>query len=196
MTQRKPPKVDSLQIRKEKALIKWRQDPISNNITQLAIDYDISKSSLYAAATHNRKSHILGAERLQHFTQAEEDVLVQWCCKLIEWGHPPRVETLRTMAFGLLQEKTGRSDIRVGKHWTERFLKRNKELETTFSRALNNNRAKATHPETVRRWFGLLIKVLEEYKIQSEVTQLLPLRANACCDYFSLFTFHFTSLSN
>lgn len=41
-------------------------------------------------------------------------------------------------------------------------------METAFSRALDNNRAKATHFGTIRRWFSLLISVLAEYEILSE----------------------------
>lgn len=43
------------------------------------------------------------AEPQKHFTKEEEDVLAGWCTKLIEWGHPPRVDALRTLASGLLQ---------------------------------------------------------------------------------------------
>ena len=55
------------------------------------------------------------------------------------------------MASGLLQVKTGDLSKQIGKHWTERFLKRNGQLETAYSRALDDNRAKATHPGTIRR---------------------------------------------
>ena len=72
------------------------------------------------------------------------------------------------MASGLLQAKTGDSNVAIGKRWTERFLKRNGQLETAYSRALDNNRAKATHPGTIRRWFDLLASVVKEYEILPE----------------------------
>ena len=72
------------------------------------------------------------------------------------------------MATELLQMKTGQSDVHISKRWIERFLKRNNQLKTTFSRALNNNRVKATHPETIRRWFSLLTRIINEYEIQKE----------------------------
>ena len=75
------------------------------------------------------------------------------------------MDTLRTMASGLLQVKTEDLKARVGKRWTERFLKRNGQLETAFSRALDDNRAKATYPGTIGRWFHLLTSVIKEYKI-------------------------------
>lgn len=166
MTKKKLPKPDTVKVRKAKALEQWRKDP-TLKITQLAIDFDVPKSSLYASA-RGRKNHTEGAELLKHFTKEEESVLADWCTKLIEWGHPPRVETLRTMASRLLQMKTGDSDIRVGKRWTERFLKRNGQLETAYSRALDNNRAKATHLGTIGRWFVLLTSVIDEYGILIE----------------------------
>ena len=72
------------------------------------------------------------------------------------------------MASGLLQLKIEDSTKQVGKHWTERFIKRHQQLETTYSRALDNNRAKATHPETIRRWFDLLTSTVKEYNIKEE----------------------------
>ena len=78
------------------------------------------------------------------------------------------MDALRTMASGLLQAKTGDSGVHVGKRWMERFLKRNGQLEIACSRALDNNRAKATHPGTIRRWFDLLASVITEYEILPE----------------------------
>ena len=72
------------------------------------------------------------------------------------------------MAIGLLQSNTGNINMHVGKHWTERFLKRHPQLETTPSQALDNNWAKATHSETIHQWFNLLTKVIDEYGIEDK----------------------------
>ena len=149
MPGKRRPKAPDLQARKIKALEAWNKDP-TLKITKLALEYDIPVSSIYAR-TRGRKTHIEAAKNQKLFDDEEEKALVEWCIKLINWGHPPRVETLRTLTSGLLQIKTGDSNKRVGKHWTERFIERHKQLETTYSQALDNNRAKATHPETIRR---------------------------------------------
>lgn len=168
MTQKKRPKVADRETRKKQALEEWEKDR-SQILKHIAYEYDVPYSSLNHLK-QGRKTHKDAAEDQQLFSKVEEEELVNFCVQLIDWGHPPTVENLRTIATGCLQRKHDDLDKRVRKHWTKRFLKRHPQLETTFSRALDNNRAKATHPETIRRWFDLLAKVKEEYQIKVENT--------------------------
>ena len=75
MTRKKPPKVDSRATRLDKAIKKWQEDSITHKLNNLAIEYNVPKSSLYARA-RDRKSHIKRAESQKRFTQKEKDALI------------------------------------------------------------------------------------------------------------------------
>ena len=73
MTHKKPPKPDTVDIRKAKALAELRKDSIKK-VPELATQFDVSKSSLYASI-RGRKSRVKAAESQKHFTKEEEDCL-------------------------------------------------------------------------------------------------------------------------
>ena len=55
MTLKKRPKVPVVEIRKDQAIEKWQKD-ISQKVTELATEFDVSQSSLYHR-TRGRRSH-------------------------------------------------------------------------------------------------------------------------------------------
>ncbi len=110
MTVKRRPKAPAVEPRKTQAIEAWSKDP-TQKLTKLALEYDVPVSSLYTRAL-GRKIHNEGAKDQELFSDDEEKALVEWCIELINWGHPPRVETLPTLASGLLQI-TDTSIIRI-----------------------------------------------------------------------------------
>jgi hypothetical protein len=82
---------------------------------------------------------------------------------LDERGFSPRLAGIEEMANLLLE--TRRAE-RVGKHWAEKFVKRQPELKTRFTRSYDFQRALCEDPELIRKWFALVQSMKTKYGIQ------------------------------
>jgi len=77
-------------------------------------------------------------------TVTEEEALVQYVLDLDARGFPPQYAGVEDMANLLLAQ---RDAGRVGKHWVEKFVKRQSKLDTRFSRVYDFQRALCEDPE-------------------------------------------------
>lgn len=96
-------------------------------------------------------------------TPSEEDAIVRYIIELDTRGFSPRRADVEDMA-NLLLAKCGAR--RVGKNWTDRFIKRRPELCTRFSRAYDYQRAFQEDPDVLNAWFRLVANMRAKYGIQ------------------------------
>ena len=86
-------------------------------------------------------------------TQLEEQSIVEYILDLTTRSFPPRLSSVEDMANQLL---AGRSDKRVGKHWTRRFVQRRPELKMRLVRTKDYKRAICEDPKIYSQWFILV----------------------------------------
>jgi len=73
---------------------------------------------------HKRtKFHAKAHETQQHLNQEQEEVVVGWINKMDDQGTPPRRRHVRDMVEYLIKREDEQKAIRLGKYWTDRFLK-------------------------------------------------------------------------
>jgi hypothetical protein len=93
----------------------------------------------------------IGHRALQLLTIYEENSIVEWCERMDEWGHPPRLELVRAMAEALIQRRINHRTL--GKHWLKRFLSRHPTLAMRISTRLDKQRAFANNPAIIKDYF-------------------------------------------
>ncbi|OJD12180.1 hypothetical protein ACJ73_09398, partial [Blastomyces percursus] len=86
-----------------------------------------------------------------------------------ELGQPPRVSTVREAANVLLANRdNSTSPPTVGECWVNRFINRQPELKTRFSRPYDYKRALCEDPKVIREWFDLVRNTIQKYGIVQE----------------------------
>jgi hypothetical protein len=95
-------------------------------------------------------------------TITEEEAVVQRILDLDARGFAPRLAGVEDMANLLLSRRDGG---RVGKHWAEKFVKRQPELKMRFNRAYDFQRALCEDPELISAWFRLVYNMKAKYGI-------------------------------
>ena len=96
-------------------------------------------------------------------TALEEEAVVRYILELGLKGFSPRRANVEDMA-NLLTTK--RNAKRVGKCWTDRFIQRQRELCTRFSRAYDYQRALQEDLGALNAWFRLVTSMRAKYGIQ------------------------------
>jgi hypothetical protein len=87
----------------------------------------------------------------QLLSDHEELTIVRWCERMDDWGFPLRLSLVKEMAAYLVKKREiGR---KLGKHWLDRFLKRNPSIVSKFSARLDRQRALANSPELIKDYF-------------------------------------------
>lgn len=87
----------------------------------------------------------------QLLSDHEELTIVRWCERMDDWGFPLRLSLVKEMAAYLVKKREiGRT---LGKHWLDRFLKRNPGIVSKFSARLDRQRALADNPELIKDYF-------------------------------------------
>ncbi|CVL09140.1 related to transposase [Fusarium mangiferae] len=104
--------------------------------------------------THSSQSNL---------TIAEEDAIVQYISQLDSRDFSPRKADVEDMANLLLLKRDAR---RVGKCWTDRFIARQPELCTRFSRPYDYQRALQEDPDVLSAWFRLVANMRAKYGVQ------------------------------
>ena len=99
-----------------------------------------------------RVSREVGHHKLQVLTEDEESAVVRWCERLDEWGHPARVDLVRSMAEGIVARRL--KDHSLGKNWITWFLNRHPALATKRSTRLDRQRALASDPVGLKDYFN------------------------------------------
>jgi hypothetical protein len=95
-------------------------------------------------------------------TQSEEEAIVQYIVELSTRAFPPRLCGVEDMANQLLRVRDAPP---VGQLWAHRFVKRQPELRTRYTRRYNYQRAKCEDPKVIGDWFALVRNVKAKYGI-------------------------------
>lgn len=95
-------------------------------------------------------------------TITEEEAVVQYILDLDTRGFAPRHAGVEDMANLLLTRRNGG---RVGKHWAEKFIKRQPNLKTRFNRTYDFQRALCEDSELISAWFKLVHNMRAKYGI-------------------------------
>jgi hypothetical protein len=151
---------------------------------------DGTYTSVYSAAKHHGLSHkTLGRhvdggkscaeakEEEQNLSKAEEKSLVRWALMMTCTGHPVGYRFLGEMAEEIRQKRLTKinddSIIRVsyppiGKSWTQRFLQRYPELQTTLTRSIEHSRIQYVSEELIKNFFVKLKWLIDKWDIRPE----------------------------
>lgn len=100
-------------------------------------------------------------------TKLEEAAIVERILDLDSRGFPPTKAILRDMANKLLAERDADT---VGINWPDRFIARQKDLKTCYTRAYDRQRALCEDAALIKPWFELVRSIKEKYGILDEDT--------------------------
>jgi hypothetical protein len=100
--------------------------------------------------------------KVKKLTQLEEEAIVRYIVELCTRAFPPRLSGVEDMANQLLRVRDASP---VGKLWAHRFVKRQPELRTRFTRRYDYQRAKCEDPKVIGEWFTLVRNVKAKYGI-------------------------------
>ncbi len=92
---------------------------------------------------------------MQSLSRIQEDRLTQWVLTQVALGVPPNHGQIRLFGNRIL-ETQGHPEIRLGKRWVARFLKRNPILKTQRTRRIESARVNGATGPIIRTWFNLL----------------------------------------
>jgi helix-turn-helix, Psq domain/Tc5 transposase DNA-binding domain len=95
--------------------------------------------------------------------ELEEKVLLQYILDLDNRGFSPKLEAVEDIANHIL---ASRKKQPVGKLWAHRFVQRNPELKTRFSRSYDFQRALCKDPKLIENWFQRVVSIKEKYEVQ------------------------------
>jgi hypothetical protein len=98
-------------------------------------------------------------------TQSEEEAIVRYIVELDARSFPPRLSGVEDMANQLLR---ARDAPPVGKLWAHRFVKRQPELRTCYTRKYDYQRAKCEDPKVISEWFALVRNTKAKYGIADD----------------------------
>jgi hypothetical protein len=102
--------------------------------------FDVPYSSLAPRASGCRPRAEIGQHN-RKLNDTEELALTQWILSMDQRGYPPRVCAVQHMAKLLLKEREPNARTLIGKNWTNRFINRNDELKSKFTRRYDYQRA-------------------------------------------------------
>jgi hypothetical protein len=95
-------------------------------------------------------------------------VVVNFIQRAAAVGHPVRHSYLRELAETLHKKRVGGdAAIPVGKHWVERFLRRNPVLKSQIAKSIEQARVEVTK-EQVLEWFRQYKEEIDTYGIVAE----------------------------
>jgi len=132
-----------------------------SSIREVARRFNVSRTSLSRRLNGTTFRGETRANRYK-LTQTEEETLLQWILSMDSRGAAPQLPMVEEMANILLAE---RCHDRVGKNWVYKFVKRQDQLKTRFSRRYSYQRAKREDPEIIREWFLHVQGIIAKYGI-------------------------------
>jgi hypothetical protein len=163
-----PPTQRAQQAQKEGRLALSKQAlQTSQKLSQRKVAklYNIPRSTLQGRVNGSLPQAAANAQKRKLYP-TEEQSLVQWILDLDQRGFPPYIIDVRRMADNLLaargQEPPPQS---VGQKWVSRFIKRQPELQTKWSRKFHSQRARSEDPAAISAWFKLVEETRQSYGI-------------------------------
>ena len=123
--------------------------------------YNVPETTLRRrrAGGHVRRDLPANSRKL---TDSEEKAIVQYVLELDARSFPPRLCGVEDMANHLLRVRDAPP---VGQLWAHRFVKRQPELQTRWTRRYDYQRAKCEDPKVIGEWFALVQNVKAKYGI-------------------------------
>lgn len=130
-------------------------------IRKAALIYNVSRGTLSRRieGTQSRRDCTPNNRSLHAI---EEEVIVKHILELDAQGFPVRHAYLRDMADRLLRLRDAKL---TGKNWATRFIKRQPQLQTKFSRKYDYSRAQCEDPAMIRAWFDLVRNTIAKYGV-------------------------------
>ena len=128
---------------------KTKECSIKHTAELFGVPYSILRGRL-----SGRTTRTLGHEAMQLLTKYEENSIVQCCKKLDEWGHPPRLAVVKTMALALIHRRANSKNKTLGVHWLTRFLDRHPQLASKLSTRLDRQWAFASNTKIPKDYFS------------------------------------------
>jgi len=129
-------------------------DQGKRSIRSLSKEFGIPYTTL-----HNRLSgcqpHREASEWQQSLSRIQEDRLAEWVLTQAALGVPATHAQIRLFGNRIL-EAQGTPEIRLGRHWMERFLKRHPVLRTQRARRIDSARVNGATGPVIQSWFQLL----------------------------------------
>ena len=95
-------------------------------------------------------------------SKLEEEVIIRYILDLDSRGFAPRLAGVEDMANYILESRGGK---RVGKLWAHRFVQRQPDLKTRFTRVYDFQRALCEDPDVLGAWFRLVENIRAKYRV-------------------------------
>jgi hypothetical protein len=95
-------------------------------------------------------------------SELEEQVIIRYILDLDSRGFAPRLAGVEDMANYILESRGGGC---VGKLWAHRFVQRQPDLKTRFTRVYDFQRALCEDPDALSAWFRLVENMRAKYGI-------------------------------
>ena len=145
------------------AIQSLKQNP-QQSIRSVAKIYSVSETTVRRRLS-GQLSRRDQAAKSRLLTILEEEIIVREILDLSLRGFPPRLAGVEDMANLLLADRDTR---RVGSRWAQRFVKRQPELRTRFTRKYDYERAKCEDPKIIKGWFELVRNTIAKYGIHND----------------------------
>jgi len=119
------------------------------------------------------------AQKRQKLTADEEAVMVQYLIETAKCGFPDTLNHARMRANVILQARTGKPTLSVGKCWLNHFLHHHKDqLSQYWSTTLTTVRGGALNESNVDHWYKLLQETIDGYDIDPNLIFAMD---ETCC---------------
>ena len=142
--------------------IRSRQLP---SIRAAASLYQVSLATL-SRRLRGQPSRCNGQAPNRKLTPIEEQALRQRIISLDERGFSPALPFVRKMANLLLQKRVPGAS--VGQLWVSRFMDRDRNLKTQWTRKYDYRRAKCEDPDLLKTWFDRVDATIQQFGIAAE----------------------------
>lgn len=133
------------------------------SIQAAAKAYNVPRQTL-SYRLRGRASRVDSTPNSRKLTTTEESTLRNWIISADQRGLPPRIEIVRDMAQILLAGRV-KEGAYIGKQWVKRFIKRQEDLKSKYTRRYDYQRAKCEDPKIIKVWFALVQNTIAKYGI-------------------------------
>lgn len=106
-------------------------NPIS--VGQAPEEYEVNKRTLYRPIARTHESRVISHQEHQRLTPAQESTIVKSCEEQDDWGFPPRLDMVRSMAIVLEEKRTGTIAVPLGQKCISCFLNWHPTLASKLS---------------------------------------------------------------
>jgi hypothetical protein len=141
------------------------------SVRSTAIAFSIPSTTLHNRMV-GRKTRQKSYEHAQNLSDTEEKSLVKQITRLTKTGFPASpalviemAEFVRARRVVLSKSDSLSSSLmyRLGKNWLQRFRTRNPEIQSVFTRQIENARLSGANFEVVQQWFNAITDIRIEY---------------------------------